>query len=371
MKASICRLLIAALLATGGTVHAIQVRVRDVSFVLGARDNQLYGIGLVAGLANDGDKDPAYTLQAMQNALQSIGISVPATQITAKNVAVVLVTAVIPPNAKDGSKIDITVASMGDAKSLQGGVLLPTRLYGPNGDNVAYASAAGKIAVGGFSLGSSGAGGANVQKNHPTTGQIINGALVERAIPTTVVRGDSIFLVLREHDYSTAARMAEAINEQFPNSCHAEDSTTVRVKIPDLYRNNYVPFIGQLEAVPFEPDTPARIIINERTGTIVVSARTRVSTCAVAHGNIVVKIAETQEASQPSPFAQTGQTVVTTRTDTSVTEDSGRLRALPDLPTVEKLAYWLNQMGATPRDMMAIFEAMKQAGALQAELRIE
>lgn len=371
MKRFATKLLVLALCSVSLTSPAIEVRVRDVSFILGARNNHLYGIGLVTGLANDGDKDPAYTLQAMQNTFQSIGISVPADQITAKNVAVVLVTATIPPNAKNGSLIDVTVAAMGDARSIQGGSLAQTFLYGPTGDRVVYAIAQGPVAVGGFALGSSGGGGASVQKNHPTTGQIIGGATVEREIPTTIVKGDSIRLVLREQDYTSAARMAEAINKKFPSSSHAEDSTTVRVKIPDLYRTASVDFVAQIEAVEFEPDTPARIIINERTGTIVVSPRTRVTTCAVAHGNIVVKIAESLEASQPNPFSQTGQTVVTATADTQVTEDSGRLRAFPDMPTVEKLAYWLNQMGATPRDMMAIFEAMKQAGALQAELIVK
>jgi flagellar P-ring protein FlgI len=371
MKRIFSTILIAALCAVPSPVQAIPVRVDAVSFILGARDNHLYGIGLVTGLANDGDKDPAYTLQAMQNMFQSVGITVPANQITAKNVAVVMVTATIPANAKNGSKIDVTVAAMGDARSLQGGTLAATYLYGPTGDRVVYAVAQGAIAVGGFALGTSGGGGASVQKNHPTTGQIINGGYVERDIPATIMRGDKIYVVLREQDYSNAALMAEAINKKFPSSSKAEDSTTVRVTVPDLYKNNEVDFVAQIKAVEFELLSPARVVINERTGTIVASAQTRVSTCAVAHGNIVVKIAQTEDVSQPSPFAQVGQTAVTTSTDIQVEEQPGRLKALPDMHTIEKLAYWLNQMGATPRDMMAIFEAMKQAGALQAELVIK
>lgn len=367
-KSLSCRAATILAFAFALNVSAIQVRVRDVAFILGAQDNQLVGIGLVAGLANDGDKDPAYTLQSLQNTFQSFGIALPAAQLTAKNVAVVLVTANIPPDQKKGSKIDVTVAAMGDAKSLQGGVLMQTLLYGA--DRNVYATAQGPIAVGGFSLGNAGAGGANVQKNHPTTGQIIGGAIVQAEIPSTRVHGDSIFVVLREQDFSSAARMAEKINEKFPNTSQAESSTTVRVKIPDLYRTATIPFIAQVEAVEFEPDSPARVIINERTGTIVVSARTQIATCAITHGNIVVKVAETLEVSQPAPFAQVGQTQVVPRTDTQVTEQPGHLKALPDMPTVEKLAFFLNQVGATPRDLMAIFEAMKQAGALQAELII-
>lgn len=353
-------------LQSGFNAHAITVRVRDKSFVLGARDNQLMGIGLVTGLANDGDKDPIYTAQSLQNVFQTFGLTVPAAQMTAKNSAVVMVTATIPPNMKSGNTIDVHVSAMGDARSIQGGVLSRTLLFGV--DKEVYAIAQGQVGVGGFALGNAGAGGATVQKNHPTAGQIIGGAIVEKEIPATIRQGDWVSWVLRDQDFTTSARMAQAINDKFPNSSLAEDGTTVRVKIPDSYRADVVRFIAEVEMIEFEPDTPARIVITERTGTIVVSGRVKIATCAVSHGNLVVNIAETLDASQPNPFAQTGQTVVTAQTQVNVTEEKAYLRALPDMPTIEKLAFYLNQVGATPRDMMAIFQAMKQAGALQAEL---
>jgi flagellar P-ring protein FlgI len=363
MAKLIAKFIVVLVLTSSLTAQAFLVRLGNLAFPLGSRDNQLFGIGLVSGLANDGDKNPNYTLQSLANTFQSIGISVPAQSISSKNVAVVQVTATIRGGMKSGNKLDVTVAAMGDAKSLQGGVLMQTLLYGI--DKKVYATAQGPLAVGGFSLGNS---GANVQKNHPTTAQIINGASVEREIPETIVRDNSISYVLREPNFTTAARMAEAINVKYPGSSHAESQTTVRVKIPDTYQTAYVDFIAQLEAVEVDPGIPATIVLNERTGTIVATAAIKISSCAVSHGNIVVKIADTPEASQPSPFAQTGQTVVTTRTDVGVTEDKVRLKALPDMPSIERVAALMNEIGATPRDMMAIFEAMKQAGALQAEL---
>jgi flagellar P-ring protein FlgI len=344
------------------------VRVRDLVMVAGARDNQLIGYGLVAGLAGDGDKDPTYTKQTVANMLQRYGINVPPATLSSKNVAVVLVTADIPAFVKSGGRLDVQVASMGDAKSLQGGVLLQTPLRGADGE--VYAVAQGPIAVGGFSAGISGGGGATVTKNHPTVATIIGGAIVEREIPTTIVRNQVIELLLREPGFTTAARMSAAINEVFTNSALAIDSTSVRVHIPDGTTGSPVDFIARVENLEVTPETPARIIINERTGTIVATSRIRVSSCAVAHGNITINIASTLDVSQPSPFSTTGETVVTPRTTTDVTETKSAVVPLPELPTVEKVAAALNSLGVTPRDVMAIFQAMKQAGALQAELII-
>jgi flagellar P-ring protein FlgI len=344
------------------------VRVRDLVMVAGARDNQLIGYGLVAGLAGDGDKDPTYTKQTVANMLQRYGITVPATTLSSKNVAVVLVTADIPAFVKSGGRLDVQVASMGDAKSLQGGVLLQTPLRGADG--AVYAVAQGPVSVGGFSAGVSGGGGATVTKNHPTVASIIGGAIVEREIPTTIVRNQVIELLLREPGFTTAARMSAAINEMFTNSALAIDSTSVRVHIPDGTTGSPVDFIARLENIEVTPETPARIIINERTGTIVATSRIRVSSCAVAHGNITINIASTLDVSQPNPFSTTGETVVTPRTTTEVIETKSAVVPLPEMPTVEKVAAALNSLGVTPRDVMAIFQAMKQAGALQAELII-
>jgi flagellar P-ring protein precursor FlgI len=335
--------------------------------VAGARDNQLAGFGLVVGLAGDGDKDPVYTQQTIANMLQRFGVNVPATTLSAKNVAVVMVTADIPAFVKNGSRIDVVVSSMGDAKSLHGGVLLQTPLLGA--DNKVYAVAQGPIAVGGFSAGDGGGGGATVTKNHPTVAQIIGGAIVEKEIPTTIVRDDTVELLLRDPSFTSASIMAEAINEVFTNSARAVDSTSVQVRMPDAARGLPVDFIAQLEGIRMIPDTPARIVINERTGTIVATAGIQISSCAVACGGITINVASTLNVSQPAPFSK-GQTTVTPSTSTEVTENKTSLVALPELPTVEKVAAALNSLGVTPRDMMAIFQAMKQAGALQAELII-
>jgi flagellar P-ring protein precursor FlgI len=318
------------------------------------------------GLAGDGDKNPVYTVQSVANMLQRFGITIPASTLQAKNVAAVLVTADIPAFIKSGTRLDVTIASLGDAKSLQGGILLQTPLIGADGK--VYAVAQGATSVGGISGGTGGGGGASVQKNHPTVSQIIGGALVEKEIPATIVRENVLELLLREPDFTSSARMAVAINEQFTNCAQAVDSTTVRVRIPAGLEASPVAFIARLESIEMIPDTAARIVINERTGTIVANSKIRIAHCAVSHGNITITIASTLDVSQPNPLSQTGTTTVTPRTETKVNEAKAALVVLPELPTVEKVASALNSLGVTPRDMMAIFQAMKQAGALQAEL---
>ncbi len=364
------RLLVSFLVLLAGSeaMFAVGSRVKDLVYVSGARDNQLVGYGIVVGLAGEGDKNPVYTLQSIANTLERFGLKVPASTLSSKNVAAVMVTADIPAFVKPGARLDVTVSSIGDAKTLQGGVLLQTPLYGA--DKRVYAVAQGSLSIGGFTAGTGGGGGATVSKNHPTVAQIILGALVEDEIPATVVRDNHIELLLREPDFTSAARLEEAINAVFTNSCDAIDSTTVRVELPKAFEAAPVDFIARLEAIEITPDTPARIIINERTGTIVANARIKIAACAVSHGNLTINIASTLNVSQPSPFSQTGQTAVTPSTQTSVTESKGQLVPLPELPTVEKVAGALNALGVTPRDMMAIFQAMKQAGALQAELII-
>lgn len=343
------------------------VRVRDLAVVAGARDNQLVGYGLVVGLAGDGDKDPIFGRQTLANLLQRFNLTVPALQVSSKNIAVVMITADIPAFVKPGARLDLQVASLSDAKSLQGGVLLQTPMMGV--DNKVYAVAQGPLAVGGFSSGPGGAGGANVTKNHPTVATIVNGALVEREIPATIVRDNAIELLLREPGFTSAARMSEAINRAFPDSALAIDSTSIRVRIPENGEAHVVDFIARVEAIEVQPDAPARIIINERTGTIVATSRIKISNCAVSQGNLIISIASSQEVSQPGAFSP-GQTAVVPRTETTVNEGKAQMIALPELPTVEKVATALNTLGVTPRDMMAIFQAMKQAGALQAELLI-
>ncbi len=360
----ICALVLAVSLAY--PVRGMGSRIKDLVMIAGARDNQLVGYGLVVGLAGDGDKNPVYTVQSIANMLQRFGVTVPPATLSAKNVAAVMVTADIKPFMKVGTRLDLTVSAMGDAKSLQGGVLLQTPLFGA--DQKMYAVGQGALAVGGFSAGTSGGGGASVQKNHPTVAQMVGGALVENEIQAEIVHNNCLDLLLREPDFTSAARIATAINEMFAESSQAIDPTTVRVKVPAGMEKAPVDFIARLERLEVTPDTSARIIINERTGTIVATSRIKISSCAVSHGELTISIASSLDVSQPNPLSQTGTTTVTPRTDTKVTETKATLITLPEMPTIERVAAGLNAIGVTPRDMMAIFQAMKQAGALQAEL---
>jgi flagellar P-ring protein precursor FlgI len=368
MRRAFYLLLVVFVMALSPAAFAGGARIKDIAVVSGARDNQLVGYGLVVGLAGDGDKNPIQTVQTLANILQRYGLTVPVSTLSAKNVAVVMVTADIPAFKKPGTKLDVTVSSMGDAKSIQGGVLIQTPLMGADGH--VYAVAQGALVLGAISAGGEGGGGASIQKNHPTVGQIADGALVEKEIPAEIVSDHHIELLLRDPDFTSASRMAAAINEKFPNSAQPLDSTTVRVRLPDDSEGSPVDFISQLEMVEMEPDVPARIVINERTGTIVATSRIRIASCAVAHGNLTISIASSLDVSQPNAFSQGGQTVVTPHTDTKVKEEKGTMVALPEMPTVEKVASALNSLGVTPRDIMSMFQAMKQAGALQAELII-
>lgn len=351
------------LFAFTADLFAAGSRVKDLTMIAGARENQLVGYGIVTGLAGDGDKNPVYTIQSVANMLQRFGVNVPAAALSSKNVAAVMITAEIPAFVKNGTRLDVTISALGDAKTLQGGVLLQTPLMGADGK--VYAVAQGTVAVGGFIGGN---GGGSVQKNHPTVAQISGGALVEREIPTEIVRNNYVELLLREPDFTSAARLATAVNLVFTNSAEAIDSTSVRVRVPEGHEKSPVQFISLVEAIEVQPDVPARIIVNERTGTIVATSRIRIAPCAVSHGELTISIANTDEVSQPGAFSQTGSTAVTTRTDASVAETKARFVVLREMPTIEKVAAGLNAIGVTPRDMMAIFQAMKQAGALQAEL---
>jgi flagellar P-ring protein precursor FlgI len=237
-------------------------------------------------------------------------------------------------------------------------------------DGKVYAVAQGALTLGAVSSGTEGGGGASVQKNHPTVGLIADGALVEREIPAQIISDHHLELILREADFTTAARLAMSLNDKFTNSSLALDSTTVRVRVPDEFEDTPVNFISLLEAVEVDTDVPARIVINERTGTIVATSHIHISSCAVSHGNLTISITSTLNVSQPAPLSRTGQTTVTDKTDTKVNEEKGAMIPLPEMPTVEKVASALNSLGVTPRDMMSVFQAMKEAGALQAELII-
>jgi flagellar P-ring protein precursor FlgI len=368
---------------------AFGARVKDVTLVQGGRDNQLVGYGLVVGLANRGDNKSEPARTAVDNLLRRFGLEIQA-NIKFDTVAAVMVTADIPAFARAGTRIDVTVAAVGEAKTIQGGVLLQTPLLGA--DDTVYAVAQGPIAVGGFLEGAAGPGGATVQKNHPTVGIISGGALVEREIPATVVRDNTIELLMLNPDYASAARLAQAINQEFPQSALAKNPGSVDVAVPDDFKGYEVNFIARLGAIEVEPDVPARVVINERTGTIVATSNVRISTVALSHGSVTINIAKNPIISQPNPFTDRALggnvvnpndpgnprdgvlalngagTVVANTTQTNVKEERSRMGILEDNPTIHQVASALNALGLTTRDMMAIFQSMKRAGALQAEL---
>jgi len=356
-------LLLATALLLPASAAAMGARLKDLVMISGARDNQLVGYGLVVGLAGEGDKNPVYTLRSLANLLQRFGQQLPAQSLVAKNVAVVMVTADLKAFTKVGQRIDITVSAMGDARSLQGGVLIQTPLFGV--DRKVYALAQGPLAVGGFIGGNN---SASVQKNHPTVATISGGALVEAEMPTQIVENRELELLLRDPDFTSAARLAQAINERFKDSARAIDSTSVKVRIPVGLEEASVDFVSRIEDIEVSPDAAARIVINERTGTIVATSQVKIASCAVSHGDLTITIANTFDVSQPNSLSQTGETAVTPRADTKINERKGTMITLNDLPTIDRVAAGLNAIGVTPRDMMAIFGAMKQAGALQAEL---
>jgi flagellar P-ring protein precursor FlgI len=358
--------LVLAVAVFATTAHA--ARVKDLTQVEGGRDNQLVGYGLVVGLAGDGDSNAVTTLRSVANTLQRYGLTVSAEQVKAKNVAAVMITADIAAFLKNGSRIDVTVASLGDAKSLNGGVLLQTPLLGADGR--VYAVAQGAIAVGGFIGGSGGPGGATVQKNHPTVGQISNGAIVEREIPATFVRDGQLSLQLHNPDFTSASRMAKAINALFPGAASARDSASVAVKLPEKYTGHEVAFLADLGAIEVTPDANARIVINERTGTIVATSAVRISEVAISHGSLTISVTSNLAVSQPNAFNDSGQTVVTPSTQTAVTETKGHLIVVKEEPTIDRLAAGLNALGVSTREMMSIFQTLKRSGALQAELVI-
>jgi flagellar P-ring protein precursor FlgI len=359
-------LLVLAVAFSGLTASA--ARIKDLTNVQGGRDNQLVGYGLVVGLAGDGDSNAITTLRTIGNTLQRYGITVSADQIKTKNAAAVMITADIGAFLKSGSRIDVTVASLGDAKSLQGGVLLQTPLVGADGR--VYAVAQGPIAVGGFLGGSGGAGGSTVQKNHPTVGIISNGGIVEREIPAAFVQDGVFTLQLQTPDYSSASRMAKAINNVYPGAALARDAASLSVKLPPAYAGREVTFLADVGTIEIDPDVQARIVINERTGTIVATSTVRISQVAISHGSLTITVTQNLGVSQPNSFNNSGQTVVTPSTQTGVTETKGRFVVFNEAPTVDRLAAALNALGVSTREMMSIFQTLKRSGALQAELVI-
>jgi flagellar P-ring protein precursor FlgI len=361
-----------ALLAALGLLASparADVRVKDVARVQGVRDNNLVGYGIVVGLNGSGDKSRSspFTPQAIANMLQRLGIAVPAQRLDSKNVAAVMVTARLPPFTKPGAAIDVTVSSLGDATTLQGGTLLLTPLLGPDGR--VYALAQGPLSVGGVVA--TGAGGDSVQKNHPTVGRVPGGALVEREVPTVLDPG-SITLALARPDFTTAVRLADAVNRAAQGPvARAIDPSTVSVQVPEEERARLMEFVARIELATLQVDEPARVVINERTGTVIMGSELRISTVAVAHGNLTIQIKEEKLVSQPPPLAPRGATtVVVPKSEVSVKEESGQLAVVPEGASIGEVVQALNALGVTPRDLISILQAIRQAGALHADLEI-
>lgn len=347
-----------------------RIRIKDLADVQGVRDNQLIGTGLVVGLDGSGDSTKSVASQQLANLVRRFGINFIGTDIKNKNVAAVMVTAQLKPFARKGSQVDVQVSSMGDAKSLQGGVLVQTPLIGADGR--VYAVAQGALSIGGFSAGSTGGGGALVQKNHPLVGRIPNGALVEREVPSDYAAEGILRMRLRQPDFTTARRITEAINARWEGVAAAPDLGTIFLTLPEEARKagGLVGFVSEMEHLTVTPDMVARVVINERTGTIVAGADVRLAPTAVSHGALYITVKNTPLVSQPEAFSR-GRTVAQEDQSTTVTEQEAHLIVLePQGPTLGDLARALNALKVSPRDIIAIFQAIKDAGALHAELII-
>jgi len=355
------------LFLTPGRHADAAVRVKDVAYIQGVRDNQLYGYGLVIGLQGTGDSQIfKITRQMAVNIFQKMGVLISDSDFYSKNVAAVIITTNIPAFARPGDKLDVTLSSIGDSKSLEGGVLLQTALQGA--DNEVYAVAQGPLSIGGYNVeGQS----QSTRKNISTTAYISNGAIVEKEIQSSILYGKSLSVVLRDPDFTTANRLVEVINNLYPNSTKAVDSAVVTIIPPAEFQseNTIVRFVANIEELYIQPDSIARVIINERTGTIVAGETVRIATIAVAHGNLSITISESPEASQPNALAS-GDTKVLQRTDIQISEEEKRLYVLQEGVTISDVARALNVLGVTPRDLISIFQSIKRAGALHAELVI-
>jgi flagellar P-ring protein precursor FlgI len=341
-------------------------RIKDLATIEGVRDNQLFGYGLVVGLNGSGDSaGTQFTVQSLVNMMERLGVTVDRNQVKVNNVAAVIVTAVLPPFPRAGSTIDVQVSSVGDASSLAGGTLLMTPLNGPDGN--VYAVAQGPLVVGSLAFGGK---SAKVQTNHPTVGRIPGGALIEREVAYEFGDRESLVYRLKNADFTTISRMNEALDKRFGRGVAKPiDGGSIRVSVPEDYRGRTVEFVAALESLVVIPDQLARIVVNEKTGTIVMGEDVRISTVAVSHGNLSLMITETDQVSQPAPFSQ-GETKVVPRTGIEVSEEDGELVVLEKGVSIGDVARSLNAIGATPRDLIAIFQAIKAAGALHAELVI-
>jgi flagellar P-ring protein precursor FlgI len=340
-------------------------RIKDLGYVNGVRTNQLIGYGLVVGLNGTGDKsNTLFTTQSLSNMLEKMGIKVDAAATKVNNVAAVTVTADLPPFGRPGNKIDAVVSSIGDAKSLEGGVLLLTALRGADGE--VYGVAQGPLVVGGFAASGQ---AASLTKNHPTVGRVPNGVTIEREVASNRFKEETIRISLKTADFTSARRVAEKINQSFSGSAYAENGGTIVVAIPDDMRADPVRFLSAVENLEVKPDSIAKIVVDEKTGTVVMGENVRISTVAVSHGNVTVQVKEDARVSQPLPFSQ-GQTVVTPDTSLRVEEEKGKFVIMEGGVTIKDLVNGLNAIGISTRDVIVILQTIKAAGALHAELEV-
>ncbi len=350
------------------TANALS-RIKDLADVEGVRDNMLVGYGLVVGLDGTGDslRNAPFTKQSLESMLERMGVNTRGTNLNTNNVAAVMVTANLPPFATQGSRMDVIISSLGDAASLRGGMLLVTPLIGA--DSEIYAVAQGPIAIGGFSASGQ---GSSVTKGVTTSGRIANGAIIEREIGFELASMESLRLSLRNPDLTTAQRMAQAINTYLGTPAATSlNPTTVSLSIPGKYKGNIVALLTEIEQLRVEPDQPARVVIDEQSGIIVIGQEVRVSQVAIAQGNLTISVKESPQVSQPNAFSEGGETTTVPRTDIDIDDGSdSRLLVLEVGVTLQALVDGLNALGVGPQDMIAILQAIKAAGALQAEVEV-
>ena len=355
--------LLAVLLAGSASLRA--ERIKDIADVKGVRGNPLWGYGLVVGLNGTGD-DSEVSRRALANILRRSGLVLNPKDVSSKNVASVMVTAELQPFARKGSRMDVTVSTIGNSNSLQGGTLLITPLAGADGE--VYAVAQGPLSVGGFSAGGK---NATVTKNHVTVGRVPSGATVEREELANFIEDDTITWTLRNPDFATATMMAQAINKAMPKAARAVDAGAIRVTLPSRTSiEDATATINRIGMIDVQVDQPAVVVINERTGTIVVGQNVTISLVAISHGSLSIIKQEKESVSQPAPFSRAGTTEKVNRTEISATEEGGAVQVVPRSLSVAELARALNALGLTPRDLVSIFEALKEAGALQAALKV-
>ena len=343
-------------------------RIKDLADVEGVRDNMLIGYGLVVGLDGTGDRirNTPFTRESLVSMLERMGVNIRSEALDTENIAAVMVTANLPPFATQGARIDVSVSALGDAESLRGGVLLVTPLYGADGE--VYAVAQGSLAVGGFAARGQ---AASLTRGVPTNGRIANGAVVEREIAYDIATQESVRLALRNPDFTTATRISAAINAALGSgTASVADPGTVKLNRPQNFSGDMVALIARVETIGVAADTRAKVVIDETAGVVVIGDDVRVSTVAIAQGNLTISVGETPQVSQPSPFSRNGETVVVPRTSVGADDEPADLKIVEESVRLRDLVDGLNALGVSPRDLIAILQAIKAAGALQADIEV-